>query len=299
MKLIALVGILAAAAMLVAACGGGAATPSPTGTTDPTATPTTPAAASEPRHGDGREPTPKMKGTPAPTSEPTATPTPTPPATDDSVTTTPGAQDETLRWLNDLIRVLENEPVANPPRSIVQYAYKGQMVYYLPPPCCDIFSDLYDADGNLLGHPDGGITGQGDGQLPDFREERADEKTFWADDRKLDEGMVLAPDPIEELELLVLESFPLQYQLQVNSSLPNGCYRYGGYFKTRAGTTISIDMVNWGPSDPRVVRCTQVFGTVETFISLGSGFDFDTTYTVDVNGTTLAFKGDQVVSPPK
>ena len=164
-----------------------------------------------------------------------------------------------------------------------------------------MFSDLYDADGNLLGHPDGGITGQGDGKLPDFQEERSDEQVVWADDRELEPGMVLAPAPIENLELLVLESFPLQYQLQVNSSLPNGCFRYGGYFMMRAGTTISIDMVNWGPSDPRVVRCTQVFGTVETVVSLGSDFDFDfdTTYTVDVNGTVLAFKGDQVVSSPK
>ena len=111
--------------------------------------------------------------------------------------------------------------------------------------------------------------------------------------------MVLVPAPIEELELLVLESFPLQYQLQIKSFLPNGCFRYGGYFMMRAGATISIEMVNWGPSAPRVVRCTQVFGTVETVVSLGSDFDSVTTYTVDVNGTELSFKGDQVVSPPK
>ena len=61
---------------------------------------------------------------------------------------------------------------------------------------------------------------------------------------------------------------------------------------TRESTTISIDMVNWKPSDPEV-RCTQVYGTVETVISLGSAFDFATTYTVDVNSTKLAFKGDQ------
>ena len=29
--------------------------------------------------------------------------------------------------------------------------------------CCDQFSDLLDAEGNLIGHPDGGITGRGDG----------------------------------------------------------------------------------------------------------------------------------------
>ena len=203
-----------------------------------------------------------------------------------------------MRWLRDLIRRLENEPVANPPRSIVQYVYKGQTVYYLPPPCCDIFSDLYDADGDLLGHPDGGITEQGDGKFLDFREERADEQPVWADDRELQPGMVQAPAPIDNLELMILESFPLQYQLQIKSGLPNGCVRYGGYFMMREGATIRIEMVNWKPSDPDVI-CTEQYGTVETVISLGSDFDFDTTYTVDVNGTRLAFKGDQVVSPPK
>ena len=29
--------------------------------------------------------------------------------------------------------------------------------------CCDQFSDLLDAEGNLIGHPDDGITGRGDG----------------------------------------------------------------------------------------------------------------------------------------
>ena len=29
--------------------------------------------------------------------------------------------------------------------------------------CRDQFSDLLDANGNLIGHPDGGITGRGDG----------------------------------------------------------------------------------------------------------------------------------------
>jgi hypothetical protein len=29
--------------------------------------------------------------------------------------------------------------------------------------CCDQFSNLLDAGGNLIGHPDGGITGRGDG----------------------------------------------------------------------------------------------------------------------------------------
>ena len=57
-------------------------------------------------------------------------------------------------WLNDLISRQQREPVASPPALIAQYEYRGQTVYFLPQRCCDIFSDLYDADGNVIGHPD-------------------------------------------------------------------------------------------------------------------------------------------------
>ena len=85
---------------------------------------------------------------------------------DDTVSN--GGQDENLAWLIDLINSQKNELVANPPAFIAQYEYKRQTVYFLPQRCCDIFSNLYDAQGSVIGHPDGGITGQGDGRAPDF-----------------------------------------------------------------------------------------------------------------------------------
>jgi len=57
-------------------------------------------------------------------------------------------------------------------------------VFYVPALCCDFYSDLYDMDCNLIGHPDGGYTGRGDGSFPDFTERRKDEKLIWADERK-------------------------------------------------------------------------------------------------------------------
>ena len=56
-------------------------------------------------------------------------------------------------------------------------------MYFVPQRCCDIFSDLYDADGNLVGHPDGGFTGRGDGSVPAFFDERTGERLIWKDDR--------------------------------------------------------------------------------------------------------------------
>lgn len=86
-------------------------------------------------------------------------------------------------WVNDLIIKFKSEPVGNPPQSIWQYTYKKQIVYYVPPQCCDQFSTLYDKDGNIICAPDGGMTGSGDGKCPDFFEERTNEKLIWKDER--------------------------------------------------------------------------------------------------------------------
>jgi len=75
-------------------------------------------------------------------------------------------------------------PVGNPPRKIWSYMYQNRTVYYVQPECCDQFSDLYDASCTLLGHPDGGFSGRGDGAFPDFIKERTNEKLIWQDKRK-------------------------------------------------------------------------------------------------------------------
>jgi uncharacterized protein DUF6970 len=82
-----------------------------------------------------------------------------------------------------LIHQLESEPKANPPAYIASYEYQGKVVYYLPPRCCDIFGDLYDAAGQLLCHPDGGLAGHGDGRCPDFLSQRRNETIIWRDGR--------------------------------------------------------------------------------------------------------------------
>ncbi len=54
-------------------------------------------------------------------------------------------------------------------------------MYFVPQQCCVLFSTFYDADGNEICAPDGGFTGKGDGQWPDFFTERTDEKLVWKD----------------------------------------------------------------------------------------------------------------------
>jgi len=191
-------------------------------------------------------------------------------------------------WLMALIQKLENEPVANPPASIAQYEYKGQTVFFLPQRCCDIPSTLYDADGNIMGHPDGGITGHGDGRVPDFFEERSNERIVWEDERDYDPSLVQVLAPIESVDVLIMESFPVQYSVAVVSGLPNSCATFGGYRIERDGVTFHIEMINWEPADPGVV-CAEVYRIVETTIALGSDFEFGITYTILVNDATETF----------
>jgi len=92
-----------------------------------------------------------------------------------------GTQSENPLWVDRMIRDFESEPVGNPPQSIWRYEYQGQIVYYVPPQCCDQFSSLYDAAGDSICSPDGGLTGSGDGRCPDFFSERTGETLIWED----------------------------------------------------------------------------------------------------------------------
>lgn len=96
----------------------------------------------------------------------------------------PAAAETVPACVKALIKKFSTEEKQNPPRSIYSYTYKGKTVYYVTPPCCDFFSDLYDSNCNLIGHPDGGITGKGDMQMTDFTTTKSNEKLIWKDGRK-------------------------------------------------------------------------------------------------------------------
>ena len=70
-------------------------------------------------------------------------------------------------------------PLPTRPAYVTRYDYKGRVVYYVAPRCHVIFSDLYDVNGLLLAHPDGGIAGQGDGRAADFFDARGNEVFLW------------------------------------------------------------------------------------------------------------------------
>jgi hypothetical protein len=70
-------------------------------------------------------------------------------------------------WLQTKIVQLEQFPVGQAPREIVRTTYSGRTVYFVPPRCCDIPSELYEESGALICYPNGGFAG-GDGRCPSF-----------------------------------------------------------------------------------------------------------------------------------
>ncbi len=74
---------------------------------------------------------------------------------------------------------LKKVPNVNPLQSVIQYSYKGTVVYYVKAGCCDQFNEVYDASCKSLGAPDGGITGKGDNKLPDFFMNATNKKVVW------------------------------------------------------------------------------------------------------------------------
>ncbi len=65
------------------------------------------------------------------------------------------------------------------PQSVYEYQYKGKKVYYITMGCCDKFNELLDSNCRLLGYPDGGFTGRGDGKVPDFSKDKQHGKLLW------------------------------------------------------------------------------------------------------------------------
>ncbi|GAB3302089.1 DUF6970 domain-containing protein [Hymenobacter tenuis] len=113
--------------------------------------------------------------TPAPTSVNTIEPSPGSDAAFDTA--------KRPKWLEDRIQKHMNDKKQNPPIHIYSYQFDGATVYYETSPCCDQYTNLYAADGKILCHPDGGLTGRGDGNCPDFVKKRTTERLVWQDPR--------------------------------------------------------------------------------------------------------------------
>jgi len=101
------------------------------------------------------------------------------------------------------------------------------------------------------------------------------------------EGRALVLAPVEDLSLVIRESYPPQYVLQVTSALPNGCAAFEGYTIDRQGSTISIEV--WNSMSTQSVSCIMLYGYLPLSIELGTDFSSGQHVTVNVNGRVLGF----------
>ena len=104
-------------------------------------------------------------------------------------------------------------------------------------------------------------------------------------------AMSVAESPIRMVEIVILESFPVQYQVSVVSTLPLGskCSKFNGYdIDRRRGTEIRVTVTHLEVLDQNM-PCTRDLPAVTTQIPLGSDFTSGEEYTVVVNGETKTF----------
>jgi hypothetical protein len=115
----------------------------------------------------------------------TDTPAPTSANTVDALPTRDMRLDSTARplWLRQRIQGILATRKRNPVIRIVRYQYGGETVYYESAPCCDQQSTVYNNKGEVLCHPEGGITGKGDGECANFDKRKTNEMLVWQDPR--------------------------------------------------------------------------------------------------------------------
>jgi hypothetical protein len=97
---------------------------------------------------------------------------------------------------------------------------------------------------------------------------------------------VIVPAPIDKLDVVIRESFPPQYGLQIKAGLPSGCAKPYSHDMTRDNTTIRVTVLNTTVSQG---VCTLIYGMYDVNLDLGSDFQSGVQYTVQVNDQTIAF----------
>ena len=91
----------------------------------------------------------------------------------------PVVKDSLPACVRKLINERNKDIPPSPPQSVTKYNYEGKTVYYFREGCCDQFNPVYDDSCHLLGAPDGGFTGRGDGKLPGFFSKAKMIKVVW------------------------------------------------------------------------------------------------------------------------
>jgi hypothetical protein len=101
----------------------------------------------------------------------------------------------------------------------------------------------------------------------------------------------VVPAPIDELELIIRESYPPQYAVRVVSGLPDSCHRHDETRLARSGETFTMTVTNRVERGPDIA-CAQVYGTHDETVELASDLVPGTEYLVRVNDRELRFTAE-------
>lgn len=101
-----------------------------------------------------------------------------------------------------------------------------------------------------------------------------------------EEEIEIRPAPIHEVQVNIAESFPPQVFVYIKGGLSDGCTTFHELTTERSGNTINITVTTQRPKN---AICTQVYGSFEKNVALGSDFTSGETYRVNVNDEITSF----------
>lgn len=80
------------------------------------------------------------------------------------------------------IDALKKVTVQNPPAEVWKWEVDHNVYYYITSDCCDQYNYLHNENCEIVCAPDGGFTGNGDGNCPEFNGEIV-KTLIWKDER--------------------------------------------------------------------------------------------------------------------
>lgn len=92
---------------------------------------------------------------------------------------------------------------------------------------------------------------------------------------------------VQEIDILILESFPVQINVVAKGYLPDGCTEIDQIITNREGNTFNVQITTKRPAD---AICTQAIVPFEEVISLDVYGLEAGVYEVDVNGVKGSFE---------
>lgn len=111
------------------------------------------------------------------------------------------------------------------------------------------------------------------------------------------EEFVYGTANVDNIEIMILESFPVQIRAVVTGNLPDGCTEIGKIQTEKTGDTFEVSI---STKRPREAICTQALVPFTETIPLEVRGLKAGTYTVDVNGVTDTFElaTDNIIEEP-